>query len=76
MKPVLKLVVKANYSKIQNLPAKTGFKFLKTGSETGLYRKVLGNVASAKWRRNILGCSDPREGDPLQAWKPAFSGFT
>ena len=34
---------------------------MKTGSETGLYRKVLENVTGAKWRRNILGRSGPRE---------------
>ena len=36
-----------------------------TGSETGVYHKVLRNVTSAKWRRNILGCSDPWEGNPI-----------
>ena len=65
MKPILKLVFKAKYSKNPEPSAKTGFRFLKTGSETGLYRKVLGNVASAKWRRNILGCTDPWEGHPV-----------
>ena len=35
--------------------------------------KVLGNVASVKLRRNILGCSDPGEGDPFV--KALFSRY-
>ena len=61
---------KQSTMKIQNSPALTGFRFFKTGSETGLCRKVLGNVASTKWRRNILGCSDSWEGDPMSSWVP------
>ena len=59
---------KQNTQKIQNLLAKTGFRFLKTGSETGLYRKVFGNVASAKWRWNIPGMFWPLRGRPLVEW--------
>ena len=55
---------KQSTRKIQNTLVQTSFRYLKTGSETGLYRKVLENVTGAKWQRNILGRSDPWEGDP------------
>ena len=60
---------KQNTRKIQNTPVQTSFRYLKTGSATGLYRKVFENVTGAKWRRNILGRSNPWEGDQTYSQK-------